>query len=163
MGPTATDISVEHSKSICLYDHKTFCLYDHQSFSILYKERKSIEYLSIVWKGCRFCKPGKSAAKPLKSFWSLSCFVDQSDLFIGSRRKLDCVVITLGLRYLYHQYSTARVTQARPIPTKITMNTPPVANFTILPALLAFDYLPHLKHKVNMFKYTLLFSIFKSF
>lgn len=59
-GPRATDISVEHSKSICLYDH--------QSFSVLYKERKSIEYLSIVWKGCRFCKPGKSAAKPLKSF-----------------------------------------------------------------------------------------------
>lgn len=34
--------------------------------------------------------------------------------------------VTRGpLRCLYHQYSKARVTQARPMPTKITMNTPP--------------------------------------
>jgi hypothetical protein len=37
---------------------------------------------------------------------------------------------------LYHQYSNARVMQARPIPTNMTMNTPPVTiNWDVRPTL----------------------------
>lgn len=36
------------------------------------------------------------------------------------------IILGVALRYLYHQYSNISVTQAIPIPTKMTMNTPPM-------------------------------------
>lgn len=42
--------------------------------------------------------------------------------------------------YLYHQYSNASVKQANPIPTKITMKTPPIStnNEIILNTIIMF-------------------------
>lgn len=49
-----------------------------------------------------------------------------STLFGDDSCDVTLVIFGVALRYLYHQYSNTRVTQAIPIPTKITMNTPPM-------------------------------------
>lgn len=72
---------------------------------------------SSVRNRCLCWSAGKSAAK-LRSL----CLVGNS---AGSLR---WGLTTFGLRYLYHQYSNARVTHDSPIPTKMTMNTPPATS-----------------------------------
>lgn len=75
----------------------------------------------------------------LKPCWMLACLlcVLKSENFLDPSKFLDSfpeitgwaefsLVVDFELYlYLYHQYSKAKVTQANPIPTNITMNTPP--------------------------------------
>jgi hypothetical protein len=68
------------------------------------------------WRGRKPCNviPDSSLLPPAVGIW---------------REGTTTVVVSAtcgGLLYLYHQYSKASVMQARPIPTNMTINTPPM-------------------------------------